>query len=276
MRLLRGPRRRKPCGPPRPPPRRPCRRWRLACATRRLATPTPSPITTTSPTASTNRSRPLHGLHLRGLPLDDATLEEAQAVKFDLVCRKLALQAGRCACWTSAPAGAAWSCTPPRSTASRPSGSPSRRRRRRGRSARSPSAACHELAEVRHLDYRDVTESDFDAVSSIGLTEHIGARNLAVLLRFLRRQAAPARPHAQPLHHAAVQPRAASRAAGSSTATSSPTASSRDPADRLGDARPRTSRCATRRTCASTTRRPCATGAPTWTRDWERGGRRGR
>ena len=34
-----------------------------------------------------------------------------------------------------------------------------------------------DLAEVRFLDYRDVPESNFDAVSSIGLTEHIGHRN---------------------------------------------------------------------------------------------------
>jgi cyclopropane-fatty-acyl-phospholipid synthase len=34
------------------------------------------------------------------------------------------------------------------------------------------------VAEVRHLDYRDVAETDFDAVSSIGLTEHIGLKNL--------------------------------------------------------------------------------------------------
>jgi cyclopropane-fatty-acyl-phospholipid synthase len=34
-----------------------------------------------------------------------------------------------------------------------------------------------ELAEVRHCDYRDVRETGFDAVSSIGLTEHIGVKN---------------------------------------------------------------------------------------------------
>ena len=33
-----------------------------------------------------------------------------------------------------------------------------------------------DLAEVRHGDYRDVPETGFDAVSSIGLTEHIGVR----------------------------------------------------------------------------------------------------
>jgi cyclopropane-fatty-acyl-phospholipid synthase len=30
---------------------------------------------------------------------------------------------------------------------------------------------------VRHSDYRDVRESEFDAVSSIGMTEHIGVKN---------------------------------------------------------------------------------------------------
>ena len=34
-----------------------------------------------------------------------------------------------------------------------------------------------DLAEVRHSDYRDVAETGFDAVSSIGLTEHIGVQN---------------------------------------------------------------------------------------------------
>ncbi|WP_116247332.1 cyclopropane-fatty-acyl-phospholipid synthase family protein [Nocardiopsis sp. FIRDI 009] len=35
-----------------------------------------------------------------------------------------------------------------------------------------------ELAEVRHMDYRDVPDGSYDRISSIGLTEHIGARNL--------------------------------------------------------------------------------------------------
>jgi len=39
-------------------------------------------------------------------------------------------------------------------------------------------AGLTELAEVRHLDYRDVRETDFDAISSIGLTEHIGMAQL--------------------------------------------------------------------------------------------------
>jgi cyclopropane-fatty-acyl-phospholipid synthase len=43
-----------------------------------------------------------------------------------------------------------------------------------------------DLAEVRHGDYRDVPESGFDAVSSIGLTEHIGVANYPAYFRFLK------------------------------------------------------------------------------------------
>jgi cyclopropane-fatty-acyl-phospholipid synthase len=43
-----------------------------------------------------------------------------------------------------------------------------------------------EFAEVRHGDYRDITETQFDAVSSIGLTEHIGVHNYPAYFRFLQ------------------------------------------------------------------------------------------
>ncbi|HCS58194.1 MAG TPA: SAM-dependent methyltransferase, partial [Gordonia polyisoprenivorans] len=43
-----------------------------------------------------------------------------------------------------------------------------------------------EFAEVRHSDYRDVAESGFDAVSSIGLTEHIGVHNYPAYFSFMR------------------------------------------------------------------------------------------
>jgi cyclopropane-fatty-acyl-phospholipid synthase len=43
-----------------------------------------------------------------------------------------------------------------------------------------------DLAEVRHSDYRDVAEAGFDAVSSIGLTEHIGVRNYPAYFGFLK------------------------------------------------------------------------------------------
>ena len=58
-----------------------------------------------------------------------------------------------------------------------------------------------DLAEVRHSDYRDVAESGFDAVSSIGLTEHIGVSKLPGVLLVHARQAARRRLDAQPQHH---------------------------------------------------------------------------
>ena len=87
------------------------------------------------------------------------------------------------------------------------------------------------LAEVRHLDYRDVPETGFDAVSSIGLTEHIGKQNLPSYFSFLYGKLKRRRAAAEPLHHPAGQHRARpSASAGSSTGTCSPTASSRGPA----------------------------------------------
>ena len=42
-----------------------------------------------------------------------------------------------------------------------------------------------DLASVRHDDYRNVTESGFDAISSIGITEHIGVRNYPAYFRWM-------------------------------------------------------------------------------------------
>ncbi len=43
-----------------------------------------------------------------------------------------------------------------------------------------------QLAEVRHCDYRDIGETGFDAISSIGLTEHIGVKNYPSYFEFLK------------------------------------------------------------------------------------------
>jgi len=43
-----------------------------------------------------------------------------------------------------------------------------------------------DLAEVRFSDYRDVREGGFDAISSIGLTEHIGVRNYPAYFRSIQ------------------------------------------------------------------------------------------
>jgi cyclopropane-fatty-acyl-phospholipid synthase len=46
-------------------------------------------------------------------------------------------------------------------------------------------AGLEQVAQVRFSDYRDVPETEFDAVSSIGLTEHIGRANYPAYFGFL-------------------------------------------------------------------------------------------
>ena len=118
-------------------------------------------------------------------PTAEASLEEAQYEKYDLVARKLDLQAGQ----RLLDVGCGWggmvrhaareygvsALGVTLSSARRPSG-PTRR---------SSGTDSSDLAEVRFLDYRDVAERDFDAISSIGLTEHIGVRNYPSYFGFL-------------------------------------------------------------------------------------------
>ncbi|MEI2766295.1 MAG: class I SAM-dependent methyltransferase [Dermatophilaceae bacterium] len=122
-------------------------------------------------------------------PRAESTLEEAQEAKFDLVCRKLGLEPGM----RLLDVGCGWGGMV--SHAVRHYGvsalgvtlSAEQARYAADRLAREGIA---DRAQVRHLDYRDVTESGFDAVSSIGLTEHIGPRNYGDYFAFLRQRLA--------------------------------------------------------------------------------------
>ena len=116
-------------------------------------------------------------------PTESATLEEAQENKYRLVFDKLRLKEGD----RLLDIGCGW-------------GGMVRYAARRGvhvigatlsaeqaswaREAIEREGLSH-LAEVRHSDYRDVPETGFDAVSSIGLTEHIGVRNYPSYFRFI-------------------------------------------------------------------------------------------
>jgi cyclopropane-fatty-acyl-phospholipid synthase len=64
-------------------------------------------------------------------------------------------------------------------------------------------AGLSDLAEVRHLDYRDVSETGFDAISSIGLTEHIGKAALPSYVRSLHEKL---RPGGRLLNHCITRP----------------------------------------------------------------------
>src|SRR4051795_3712410 len=108
-------------------------------------------------------------------PTEDASLEEAQENKYDLICRKLDLKPGQ----RLLDLGCGWG------------GMVRHAAKHYGVKALGVTLSAEQaawagkaiaeegldgLAEVRHLDYRDVPEGGFDAVSSIGLTEHIGIK----------------------------------------------------------------------------------------------------
>ena len=206
-------------------------------------------------------------------PREDATLEEAQVNKFDLVSRKLGLHDGM----RLLDVGCGWGGMVMH--AAREYGVKALGVTLSAQQAAWAQAAIEKeglsgLAEVRHLDYRDVPETAFDAVSSIGLTEHIGKANLPGYFSFLYRKL---KPGGRLLNHCITRPdntEPPSASAGSSTGTSSPTSSSRDPATSSRSCTTPASRCGTRRTCASTTPRPWPPGAPTWTRTGTRRSRR--
>ncbi len=94
-------------------------------------------------------------------------------------------------CSTSAAAGAAWSATPRGSTACTALGVTLSREQAAWAQEAIDREGLGDLAEVRHLDYRDVVETGFDAISSIGLTEHIGVRNYPAYFAFLRDRLRP-------------------------------------------------------------------------------------
>ncbi|GHE41616.1 cyclopropane-fatty-acyl-phospholipid synthase [Streptosporangium violaceochromogenes] len=117
-------------------------------------------------------------------PADRSTLEEAQYAKFDLVARKLGLKPGM----RLLDVGCGWGgmvVHAAREYGVRVLGVTLSRRQAEWGQKAIAEAGLSELAEVRHMDYRDVKESGFDAVSSIGLTEHIGKEQLPFYFRFL-------------------------------------------------------------------------------------------
>jgi cyclopropane-fatty-acyl-phospholipid synthase len=117
-------------------------------------------------------------------PSEDASLEQAQANKFDLVARKLGLTPGMrlldvgCG-WGSMVMHAA------REYGVHALGVTLSQEQALWAQRAIKEAGLSELAEVRHQDYRDVAETEFDAVSSIGLTEHIGKAQLPGYFAFL-------------------------------------------------------------------------------------------
>ena len=117
-------------------------------------------------------------------PREDASLEEAQANKFDLVARKLGLREGM----RLLDVGCGWGgmvMHAAKEYGVKAVGVTLSAQQAAWAQAAIEREGLSKLAEVRHLDYRDVPETGFDAVSSIGLTEHVGKQNLPSYFSFL-------------------------------------------------------------------------------------------
>jgi cyclopropane-fatty-acyl-phospholipid synthase len=135
-------------------------------------------------------------------PDGEATLEEAQAAKIDIVCRKLGLRPGM----RLLDVGCGWGALVLH--AARHYGvhalgvTLSREQVEWGRRAIA-EAGLGKRADMRLLDYRDVSEGGFDAVASVGLTEHVGKAELSRYFRFLHSRL---RPQGRLLNHCITRP----------------------------------------------------------------------
>src|SRR6185437_756942 len=117
-------------------------------------------------------------------PEATATLEQAQEYKFDLVARKVALRPGM----RLLDVGCGWGgmvMHAARNYGVRALGVTLSEQQALWAQRAIKEAGLEDLAEVKHLDYREVSDTGFDAVSSIGLTEHVGKAQLPGYFRFL-------------------------------------------------------------------------------------------
>ena len=135
-------------------------------------------------------------------PCADATLEEAQREKFDLVCRKLDLQPGE----RLLDFGGGWGGMIKHAaehygvralgvTLSREQAVYAQRALSR--------AGLEGRAQMRLIDYRDLQDGRFDAISSIGAMEHVGTGQLGSHFSSL---AARLRPAGRMLNHCITRP----------------------------------------------------------------------
>ena len=118
-------------------------------------------------------------------PKPDASLEEAQEEKFDLVARKLGLERGM----RLLDVGCGWGGMARHAAAHygvQVVGVTLSAAQARWGAAAAERDGLSGQVQILHSDYRDAPGSGYDAVSSIGLMEHVGVRNYPAYFEFLK------------------------------------------------------------------------------------------
>ncbi len=132
----------------------------------------------------------------------DATLEEAQAAKYELVCRKLGLEPGM----RLLDVGCGWGGMTIHAAEHHgvhAVGITLSRRQAEWAEKAVADVGLGDRVRIRYQDYRDVDDGPFDAVSSIGMFEHVGLSQLHVYFARLRRLL---RPGGRLLNHGISRP----------------------------------------------------------------------
>jgi len=123
-------------------------------------------------------------------PDEDATLDEAQRYKYDVIARKLELTAGM----RLLDVGCGWGgmvLHAAEEYGARAVGVTLSQRQAELATERVRVAGLSDRIEIRVQDYRDINDGPFDAISSIGMFEHVGRDQLAEYFGCLHRLLAP-------------------------------------------------------------------------------------
>jgi cyclopropane-fatty-acyl-phospholipid synthase len=132
----------------------------------------------------------------------DGSLEDAQAAKYELICRKLGLRPGM----RLLDVGCGWGGMAMYAAAHHGAhavGVTLSRRQVEWAEKAVAEAGLAGAVEIRFQDYRNVRDGPFDAISSIGMFEHVGLRNLSLYFGRLHRLL---RPGGRLLNHGISRP----------------------------------------------------------------------